>query len=158
MSLWSDDRVDKLISLWQEGLSASEVACALGCVTRNAVIGKVHRLGLAGRAGPSRGRRHHQPIASKARAVTTNEPAIAAVTEDPYLYEDGSLVTLRTIDARMCHWPIGDPASTAFHFCGRASQSGSPYCEAHTQRAHQPHRVAKVQRKRPLMRSKILWG
>src|ERR1700739_3768684 len=62
---WSDDRVEQLKNLWTEGLSASQIARALGGVTRNAVIGKVHRLGLAGRASPSRIERPRLPSAPR---------------------------------------------------------------------------------------------
>ena len=68
---WSDDRVEQLKTLWTEGLSASQIARALGGVTRNAVIGKVHRLGLAGRASPSRSERPRLPMAPKAPSVRT---------------------------------------------------------------------------------------
>jgi GcrA cell cycle regulator len=64
------------------------------------------------------------------------EPEI--VEEDPITLEDGNFATVLTINERMCHWPIGDPADTAFHFCGRKPKSGSPYCEAHARKAYQP--------------------
>ena len=72
---WSDDRVEQLKSLWTEGLSASQIARALGGVTRNAVIGKVHRLGLAGRASPSRSERPRMPMAPKAPSAGKPMPA-----------------------------------------------------------------------------------
>ena len=74
---WSEDRVEQLKSLWTEGLSASQIARALGGVTRNAVIGKVHRLGLAGRASPSRSERPRLPMAPKAPSVRNHLPAVA---------------------------------------------------------------------------------
>ena len=67
---WTDDRVEQLKNMWTEGLSASQIARALGGVTRNAVIGKVHRLGLAGRASPSRAERPRLPMAPKASSTT----------------------------------------------------------------------------------------
>ena len=110
---WSDDRVEQLKSLWTEGLSASQIARALGGVTRNAVIGKVHRLGLAGRASPSRSERPRLPMAPKAPSIRSHVPAIPVVEEDPLQLEDGSHATVLTISDRMCRWPIGDPAATA---------------------------------------------
>jgi GcrA cell cycle regulator len=107
---WSDDRVEQLKTLWTEGLSASQIARALGGVTRNAVIGKVHRLGLAGRASPSRSDRPRLPMAPKAPSVRSHVPAVPVVEEDPLQLEDGSHATVLTISDRMCRWPIGDPA------------------------------------------------
>ena len=138
---WSDERVEQLKSLWTEGLSASQIARALGGVTRNAVIGKVHRLGLAGRASPSRSERPRMPMAPKAPSVRSHVPAVPVVEEDPLQLEDGSHATVLTISDRMCRWPIGDPAATEFHFCGRSPKAGSPYCEAHARKAYQPQQA-----------------
>ena len=139
---WSEDRVEQLKTLWTEGLSASQIARALGGVTRNAVIGKVHRLGLAGRASPSRSERPRLPMAPKAPSVRSHLPAAPVVEEDPLTLEDGSHATVLTISDRMCRWPIGDPAASEFHFCGRSPKSGSPYCEAHARKAYQPQQAA----------------
>jgi GcrA cell cycle regulator len=134
---WNDDRIEQLKSLWAEGLSASQIARALGDVTRNAVIGKVHRLGLAGRANPTHDR-PRLPMAPKARTLRNAMPAAPVVEEDPLTLEDGNFVTVLTISDRMCRWPIGDPSATEFHFCGRNPKTGSPYCEAHARKAYQP--------------------
>src|SRR5271169_3372603 len=134
---WSDDRVEQLKSLWTEGLSASQIARALGGVTRNAVIGKVHRLGLAGRASPSRAERPRASV-PKAPSLRAHVPPAPVVEEDPLQMADGNFATVLTISDRMCRWPIGDPAATEFHFCGRSPKSGSPYCEAHARKAYQP--------------------
>ena len=135
---WTEERVEQLKTLWTEGLSASQIARVLGGVTRNAVIGKVHRLGLAGRASSTRSDRprHASSHRSVARAPAA-EPQI--VEEDPIILEDGNFATVLTINDRMCRWPIGDPSENEFHFCGRNPKSGSPYCEAHARKAYQPH-------------------
>ena len=138
---WSDDRVEQLKSLWTEGLSASQIARALGGVTRNAVIGKVHRLGLAGRASPSRSERPRVAMSPKPASMRSHVPAAPVVEEDPLQLEDGNFATVLTISDRMCRWPIGDPSATEFHFCGRAPKSGSPYCEAHARKAYQPQQA-----------------
>lgn len=134
---WTDDRVEQLKNLWTEGLSASQIARAMGGVTRNAVIGKVHRLGLAGRATPSRSDRPRLPMAPKI-SMRTHTPPVPIVEEDPVTLDDGRHATVLTINDRMCRWPIGDPSEDQFHFCGRSPKSGSPYCEAHARKAYQP--------------------
>ena len=134
---WTDDRVEQLKSLWTEGLSASQIARVLGGVTRNAVIGKVHRLGLAGRATPTRSDRPRIPSAPRLN-VRPHIPEPPVVEEEPVTLDDGNHATVLTINDRMCRWPIGDPSENAFHFCGRKPKSGSPYCEAHARKAYQP--------------------
>ena len=136
--MWTDERVDQLKSLWTEGLSASQIARVLGGVTRNAVIGKVHRLGLAGRAAPARVDRPRLPSAPRMHHLRVREPELPVVEEEPITLEDGSVVGVLTINDRMCRWPIGDPSGDEFHFCGRNPKSGSPYCEAHARKAYQP--------------------
>lgn len=145
-SNWADDRIEQLKSLWRAGLSASQVANALGNVTRNAVLGKLHRLGLLSRrtaASPA----HPRSTTSRCRAPRLPKVALPVpVAElDPFTLADGSFATLATMSDRMCRWPIGDPKAEDFHFCGHAAEAGSCYCEAHTQRARQaakdkPHR------------------
>jgi GcrA cell cycle regulator len=136
---WSDDRVKQLKRLWQEGLSASQVARALGGVSRSAVIGKVHRLGLAARGSSSQPTRQRTPRSLRPQ-LAKSAPTIALVEVDPLPLADGTFATMRTIDKHMCRWPIGNPISLQFHFCGRPNKANSPYCEAHAVRAHQPHR------------------
>jgi GcrA cell cycle regulator len=138
--MWTDERVEQLKSLWTEGLSASQIARVLGGVTRNAVIGKVHRLGLAGRASPSRSERPRLPLTPKV-SIRVHAPEPPVVEEDPVLLDDGNFATVLTINDRMCRWPIGDPAENEFHFCGRKPKNGSPYCEAHARKAYQPQQL-----------------
>lgn len=138
---WTDERVDQLRSLWTEGLSASQIARVLGDgITRNAVIGKVHRLGLAGRAAPARIDRPRLPSAPRVH-FRVREPELPVVEEEPLKLDDGSFVGVLAINDRMCRWPIGDPSGDEFHFCGRNPKSGSPYCEAHARKAYQPQQV-----------------
>jgi GcrA cell cycle regulator len=135
---WTDERVEQLKALWTEGLSASQIARVLGGVTRNAVIGKVHRLGLAGRAGPTRSERPRHT--SSHRSAPRAQPVEREIVEeDPVVLDDGSFVTVLSINDRMCRWPIGDPSEGEFHFCGHKPKEGSPYCEAHARKAYQPH-------------------
>jgi len=147
---WTDERVEVLKRLWLEGLSASQIAKQLGGVTRNAVIGKVHRLGLSGRAAPSqptrpafRTPRPPRPAVSgpaHRRADThrlepTARPAPRPIV--PYVEQPGT-ATVLTLGAHMCKWPIGDPSTADFTFCGRRSSDEGPYCVEHARVAYQP--------------------
>jgi GcrA cell cycle regulator len=147
---WTEDRVGALKKLWLEGQSASQIAKQLGGgVTRNAVIGKVHRLGLSGRAAPS------QPARTTFRAARPR-PAAPAQPSAPRRIETAQLrpnvpvpptperppempgtATVMTLGAHMCKWPIGDPSSREFSFCGRRASEGV-YCVEHARVAYQP--------------------
>lgn len=120
---WTDERVATLKELWEKGLSASQIASELGGVTRNAVIGKAHRMGLASRPSPVKGE------AVKARP--------AAVKKAPEKKQPKQRITLLDLTDRMCKWPIGHPGEPDFHFCGKPSASGAPYCEDHCAMAFQ---------------------
>lgn len=152
---WTDERIDVLKRLWAEGLSASQIASRLSGVTRNAVIGKVHRLGLAGRATTSRLHSHrprarlaNNKRAGKNRLAPLGNPAFRALyapDADSYMPPVEELViplaerkTLQTLVECSCRWPIGDPQMVDFHFCGKTKVSGLPYCEFHARRAFQP--------------------
>lgn len=148
---WTDERVEMLTKLWSEGLSASQIAKKLGGVTRNAVIGKVHRLGLSGRATPSRPPRRAVSISRPRPAVrppkpagapAAKRPAVAPIRQpvNPAPLPNGDFATVLTLSDHICRWPIGDPSDPDFRFCGRKAKPGSPYCEAHAQSAFQPSR------------------
>jgi len=142
---WTEERVSMLKRLWLEGQSASQIAKQLGGVTRNAVIGKVHRLGLSGRASPSQPAR---PLLKAPRAARPVAPApVAPVRRAPqpmmavavYSREENiGSATVLTLGAHMCKWPIGDPAKDGFSFCGRRMGEDGPYCSEHAQLAYQP--------------------
>jgi len=143
---WTDERVDRLKSLWKDGLSASQVARALGGVTRNAVIGKLHRLKLTGsRPATTRPRRTAairpaRPTGRRMRARPACAPApiVVAAPEGPGLFR-----SFAELKPRCCKWPIGDPAGADFSLCGRPTD-GRPYCPGHHQLAHQPRRAAPI--------------
>ena len=143
---WTDERVETLKKLWLDGLSASQIAKQLGGVTRNAVIGKVHRLGLSGRAAPShpsrpsfKAPRAPRPISiSRPRSLEPRPHHVPAPKPPPYVELPGT-ATVLTLGAHMCKGPIGDPASDDFTFCGRrAADEGSPYCVDHARLAYAP--------------------
>ena len=180
---WTDERVELLKKMWGEGQSASQIAKELGGVTRNAVIGKVHRLGLSNRAGggssASTAKADAKPkTAPKAKAEPKpqpkTEPAVkpvpapetkAAVPARKQIIPAGQplppqpsaneispealakvnevekkakKISLMELTERTCKWPVGDPATDNFWFCGLPVQQGKPYCEAHVGVAFQP--------------------
>ncbi len=202
---WTDERVETLKKMWAEGQSASQIAKELGAVTRNAVIGKVHRLGLSNRAGPG-GKDDEdeadlpvEPIvealpvvepepvvvaepAPRVAPAPVERPAPAAAAAPPppqptvqapilpiplrkaiipagqplppqpsaneispealasvrEVEKRAKKLSLMELTERTCKWPIGDPATEDFWFCGLPSVAGKPYCEAHVGVAFQP--------------------
>jgi GcrA cell cycle regulator len=175
---WTEERVELLKKLWMEGLSASQIAAVLGDgVTRNAVIGKVHRLKLSGRAKPassaprvrSAPRQPRRPgLSSSSRSSLGSmrprsmgaAPMIGAtalkISEEfeveayqlPQVQEIEIPVeerlTLLQLNEHTCKWPIGDPLTPDFYFCGREHDEGRPYCDFHSRRAY--HQVEKKKR------------
>ena len=186
---WNDERVEKLQKLWAEGQSASQIAKELGGVTRNAVIGKVHRLGLSNRHGPAatqakadtapdtapdtrpRTRTRTSPAGSATPAAeekpatppagqpaqttvrskqiipagqplppqpSANEIDPEALAKVSEVEKKALILSLMQLTERTCKWPVGDPATEDFWFCGLPAQPGKPYCEAHVGVAFQP--------------------
>ena len=161
---WNDERVDTLKKLWADGLSASQIAGRLGGVTRNAVIGKVHRLGLAGRATTSRMKSHRPRVrtAQAAKRLMRARPGALGNSPlrnlylgdtEPYVPTAEELVIplnerkyIQTLTESCCRWPIGDPQQPEFHFCGKKKVPGLPYCEVHARRAFQPPQARRRER------------
>ena len=151
---WTDDRVEQLKKLWESGLSASQIAAELGNVTRNAVIGKVHRLGLSGRAKSPystaprpRKARPAQQMMRVSRPTSRGNTALAHVFDiepepDPIAYDNvvpmSQRLSLLELNEATCHWPIGDPSSSEFFFCGGKALASLPYCAHHSRIAYQP--------------------
>jgi GcrA cell cycle regulator len=207
---WTDERVETLKRMWAEGQSASQIAKELGGVTRNAVIGKVHRLGLSNRViGDAAKPSSADPVAEApapraadlpepedvvrpavqperprpvpvAQPAAPAEPAVTPEPDDtpdpeprpaPPVHQRRAIIpagqplppqpsanevspealatvrevekkarrlTLMELTERTCKWPIGDPATDDFWFCGLPTQQGKPYCEAHVGLAFQP--------------------
>jgi len=132
---WTDDRVETLSKLWQEGASASQIARDLGGgITRNAVIGKVHRLGLTGRTAP------HVPGAGRADQRREREGRrprrvapfrLVAPAQRPHaVLPERGLASIASVRRGQCRWPIGEPHDEDFCLCGRPSVRGA-YCAAH---------------------------
>lgn len=151
---WTDERVSLLTQLWGNGKSASEIAEIIGNVTRNAVIGKAHRLGLSGRPSPIKKVAPSQTAAVsvqgrpavKRRDIKPAKPEVAVpksarVVALPKPRIDDAPVggaTILDLTERMCRWPIGDPRDASFRFCGRTRDTGMPYCTEHAAKAYQP--------------------
>ena len=204
---WTDERVETLKKMWSDGQSASQLAKELGGVTRNAVIGKVHRLGLSNRIGgpgtiggidraigAEDGDGEYiaigeeeiaepDPVVAEPEPISAPEPEIAAEPAQPdrpglsaipqvssivlrkpiipagqplppqpsaneispealasvrEVEKKAKKLSLMELTERTCKWPIGDPATPDFWFCGLGTQPGKPYCEAHVGVAFQP--------------------
>lgn len=137
---WTPERIKILIGLWEEGLPTSEIGRRLG-VTKNAVVGKVHRLGLKKRASPIRQtaapgtvqpKKAKPSSAPRAQAEAPMNAKPAARTPMP----TGDVVKLEELTSTMCCWPEGEPGTPEFHFCGQPSVPEKPYCEEHCARAY----------------------
>ncbi len=151
---WTDERVELLKKLWADGLSASQIAAELGGITRNAVIGKVHRLGLSGRAkSPSSSAPRQRKPRAPSHLMRVSRPAMRGntalahaydydVDSEPEVIENiipiGQRRTLLELNEETCRWPIGDPATSDFFFCGGKPIPGVPYCNYHSRVAYQP--------------------
>jgi GcrA cell cycle regulator len=149
---WSEERIALLTELWAEGLSTSKIAVSLGDVSRNSVIGKVHRLGLPGRKTTSRsskarssGRKRRIASPRPVQGASALEPVKASapkpmprlviVSEMEKVVEIAAGVKLLDLDEHMCRWPEGDPKAGDFHFCGRRSVESLSYCARHARLA-----------------------
>ena len=172
---WTDERVEQLRKLWLDGKSASQIAAELANgITRNAVIGKVHRLGLSGRvktpgqqaprprpaakpqtSAQSHGSGHSQRATTSSPAMTRQaQPMTRGATALAYapraevetilrpteevVIPMSERVTIMELKESMCRWPLGDPATPEFRYCGSKSPIGDTYCAHHARVAYQP--------------------
>ena len=154
---WNSERVELLKSCFDAGLSCSQIARKIG-VTRNAVIGKVSRLGLsrpndtiirqlrdrrARRSERSKALRTWRPRVPRADAVAQHERPEAALGEPMQCAEvipihNGRGCTLLELNQESCRWPINNPGAADFCFCGNAPVKGLPYCPGHARMAYRP--------------------
>jgi GcrA cell cycle regulator len=155
---WTPERIEELKKLWDSGHSASEIGKKLG-VSKNAVVGKAHRLNLSARPSPIKrggGGTRRRPAAAQrqaaARAATASpllntgaatvaEPAGKAVSQSPFAPPPSrppmpTRSSRRAMGTQECAWPIGDPGDPDFRFCGEQSVPGKPYCETHCGQAY----------------------
>lgn len=133
---WTDERVNTLRELWGNGKSASEIAKILGGgISRNAVIGKAHRLNLSGRPSPIK--RKPTSVAERPRPAPVMAPKPKVVAPEPETTAPAGGATILSLTERMCRWPIGDPRTPQFRFCGCAVAPGETYCSKHAAVAYQ---------------------
>ena len=137
---WTDEKVEKLKALWTKGHTASQIAAALGDTTRNAVIGKAHRLNLEARApskhsGTSVSRENKQ--IRRGPAPTSRKAKFQSILLDKN-FEPENPKSLEELTDTTCKWPIGHPNEEKFYFCGRKPEGEFPYCKLHVLYAFQP--------------------
>jgi GcrA cell cycle regulator len=177
---WTDERIEILRNLWDRGMSASQISEQLGGnITRNAVIGKAHRLGLKSRPSPVKAEssRKAPPHLAPTPRVVTTPPAIApkpvVAAPSPHVSdilsrqilppmpspapvprkpraEGDKIITLLDLSDKICKWPIGHPDEEDFHFCGSPVNPGTPYCAEHCAVAYQSQLPRKDRPLRPL--------
>lgn len=149
---WSEERSEKAARLFVTGISSDEIAEELGC-TRNAVIGKMNRMGIVSPNKP--GQRRGEPAKKRAAKPATTRPnmqtinARAARTQDQpptlpverhiprqYVAHEATRKTLQGLADSDCRWPCGDPGHPDFWFCGAPMGSARPYCNQHARIAY----------------------
>ena len=157
---WTDERIAQLKAGWEGGMTASQIAEALGeGVSRNAVIGKAHRLGLESRPSPVKG---GDESATPPPAKTATQSAVSAppapvqaavprpvVAKKPARTGKAARTTLLDLNEKICKWPIGHPGDSDFHFCGKSAQASFPYCTEHCLIAYQAQLPRRDRDRRP---------
>lgn len=154
---WTEQRIEMLRRLWGQGQTASQIAVALGGVTRNAVIGKAHRLGLTGRPSPIKrdssggdapkrrpaARRipmapQPKPMMPLQRSASSGHAEVAPPPPPAPQERTRAYSAQRAqVGGKACSWPVGDPKQPGFHFCGEPAEPGRPYCGQHCHMAYQ---------------------
>ena len=135
---WTEEKVAKLKELWGKGNTASQIAEILGGVSRNAVIGKAHRLNLSGKIITKKGSHNQKIDKSKnlnVRKVRRGKFKSLVIEKD---FEPENPKQLEELDENSCKWPIGHPDENEFYFCGRTSLKDFSYCKLHLLYAYQP--------------------
>ena len=152
---WTEQMVDDLRAMWKEGLTTAEIGKRLG-VSKNSIVGKVHRLGLSGRPSPIKKKEEVEnpvveakPLPTKKAEKVKSEPVPASKKVEEPKEEKIEIkvakqpetprkehVSLVDLDNHTCRWPIGDPKDENFHFCGKKVKIGQTYCEEHANIAY----------------------
>ena len=138
---WNDEKVGKLKELWGKGSTASQIAEIIGGISRNAVIGKAHRLNLSSKIKTKNATssqnfdRNSEEQNSKQRQVRKSKFKSLLVEKD---FEPENPKKLEELDESSCKWPVGHPEEESFYFCGRSSLKDFSYCKLHLLYAYQP--------------------
>jgi len=135
---WTSEKVEKLKELWGKGSTANEIAQILGGVTRNAVIGKAHRLNLSGKIQTKKSSSlatNNNESKTSRRTLRRGKFKSLIIEKD---FEPENPKQLEELDENSCKWPIGHPNENNFYFCGRNSLKDFSYCKLHLLYAFQP--------------------
>ena len=138
---WNEEKVEKLKELWGKGSTASQIAEIIGGISRNAVIGKAHRLNLSSKiktrnASSSQNfDNSSEENSSKQRRGRKSKFQSLIIEKD---FEPENPKKLEELDENSCKWPIGHPEEQSFYFCGRSSLKDFSYCRLHLLYAYQP--------------------
>ncbi len=132
---WTDESVEKLRQLWAQGLTANEIAKKLG-VTKNAIVGKVHRLCLTARPSPIKSKDAADELPLQPDLIEKIEEKSVEEVVEPRKNEELTNIKLVDLDSHTCRWPIGDPRDDDFCFCGKKVRSGQTYCDEHSMQAY----------------------
>tara|TARA_B110000305_G_scaffold203893_1_gene233113 strand:+ start:121 stop:621 length:501 start_codon:yes stop_codon:yes gene_type:complete len=138
---WNEEKVNKLKELWGKGNTASQIAEIIGGLSRNAVIGKAHRLNLSSKIKTRNASsnqnfdRNSQENNSKQRQVRKSKFKSLLIEKN---FEPENPKKLEELDENSCKWPVGHPEESSFYFCGRSSLKDFSYCKLHLLYAYQP--------------------
>ena len=148
---WTEDRANHAAKLWLDGIGASTIAAIIGNTSRNAIIGKMHRMGLGGTGrticqdAPKPEPKPRKPRAKKVypsrpKAPEVPIPRVSKIERAfiPPVFAPGERVTVMDLVPGVCRWPLGDPRAENFSFCGHRIAEGSSYCTRHSRIAYQP--------------------
>jgi GcrA cell cycle regulator len=159
MSTWNLERTARLQLLWSGGYSASEIARVLGGLTRNAVIGKIHRLKLRS-PGRARARRASRKASRQPRSRFFIRPIVRRTPKPfieipPLAAPPTCRIELKDLRRSHCRWPQGDPRKPDFHFCGRPAGRGQTYCPHHRAHAYVQPRTSRTRRRSKLAKEQL---
>lgn len=130
---WTEEKIEQLAKLWNEGLTTGEIGRIIG-MSKNAVVGKAHRLGLEGRPSPIK--RDVNPKTKKKTKALDTDTSKKSDAPKTKLKTKEDLIGLTDLTMHSCRWPIGDPKDKDFHFCGKEAIAGKPYCGEHVMVAY----------------------
>ena len=139
---WTEEKVESLKKLWGSGKTASQIAEIIGGISRNAVIGKAHRLNLSSKL---RSKSLFETKQDKDKSLDENIDKRKKITKSKFRsllieknFEPENPKQLEELDEKSCKWPIGHPNESSFYFCGRTSLKDFSYCKLHLLYAFQP--------------------